>query len=256
MTSVTDRSALLSLMFIGMLTLPPSARGQDLPPAEELIAGYVEAIGGREAHTAPESVRSVGVIQMPAMGITGEFEVLQLAPNRTLTRVILPGVGEIVSGFDGEVGWNVNPLTGAMLMQGAELDEARERASVLASLRDASLVPQRETVELTEYDGESCWRVRLVWVSGRESFDCYSSENGFLVASEDSQTSPMGMIQVTTRFSDYQPFEDMILPMRLVQTSMGQTQEMLVREVQLGVVEPTDVALPPVIQTLLEDPND
>ena len=235
-------------------TFAPLA-GQQLPPANEVIDAYVEAIGGRAAHTSPASIRSTGTIEMPAIGMQGEFEVLQLPPDHMLTRILLPGVGEILSGFDGENGWSVDPLMGAMVMEGQELAEARERANLLANLRDPVVVAERETVELAEYDGESCWMVRLVWISGRESFDCYSRQTGLLIASEDSQTSPMGKIEVTTRFSDYEEFHGMILPTKMVQTAMGQVQEMFVREVEIDGVDAATLAPPLSIRTLLAEPG-
>ena len=186
-----------ALSFSLWLALP--AAGQSLPAADQVIEAYVEAIGGRDAHLATESLRSTGTIEMPAMGIRGEFEVVQLPPDRIVTRIELPGVGQILSGFDGTVGWSVNPLTGPMIMEGVELAQARERASLLAGLRDPEIVPERETVETAEYDGEACWRVRLRWRSGRETFDCYSEATGLLIASEESQVSPMGEIEVTMR---------------------------------------------------------
>ncbi len=228
---------------------------QPLPSADEVIETYVEAIGGRDAHVSPVSIRSAGTIEMPAMGMRGEFEVLQLLPDQMLTRISLPGVGEILSGYDGRTGWTVNPLSGAMLMTGQELAQTRERAQSLASLRDSVVVPERETVGLTEYGGESCWKVRLIWVSGRESFDCYSGETGLLIASEDSQASMMGEVPVTTRFSDYQEFHGMVLPTRLVQTALGQVQEMLVREVEVDSVDPASLDPPSSIKTLLADPD-
>ena len=229
------------------------AIAQPLPAADRVIDAFVQAIGGRAAHLSPTSIRSSGVIEMPGMGIRGEFEVLQFAPDQMMTRVVVPGVGEILSGFDGEVGWSVNPLTGSMVMEGGELAETSERANILAGLRDREVIPERETVELSEYDGEGCWRVRLVWLSGRESFDCYSQDTGLLIASEDSQTSPMGILGVVTRFSDYREFHGMILPTRLVQSSMGQVQEMLVREVEIDRLDAYALAPPPSIRTLLDD---
>ena len=241
--------AAAALMMAGVLA--GSLQGQALPNADEVIGTYVEAIGGREAHTSHRSIRSVGSISMPGMGLQGEFEVLQIAPNEMVTRVQLPGVGEILSGFDGERGWSVNPLTGPLVLSGSELAEARERADMLAALRDRSIVPGRETIELAEVDGEACWRVKLRWLSERESFDCYSEITGLLLASEDSQTSSMGEIRVVTRFSDYREFHGMVVPTTLVQTSMGQTQEMSVRDVYVGDVDAAELAPPPSIRTLL-----
>ena len=244
------RSFVPVLCAIGVVFAGPLA-GQELPTADEVIGKYVEAIGGREAHTSPVSIRSLGTISMPSMGLQGEFEVLQIAPNRMLTRVQLPGVGEILSGFDGATGWSTNPLVGAMVMQGSELAEARERADMRAALRDPAVVLERETLELGEIDGEPCWRVRLGWLSGRESIDCYSQATGLLLASEDSQTSAMGEISVTTRFSNYLEFEGMVVPTTLIQTSMGQTQEMSVQEVRIGDVSAAELEPPASIRTLL-----
>jgi hypothetical protein len=142
-----------------------------------------------------------------------------------------------------------------MVMQGSELAEARERADMRAALRDPTMLAERETLELAEIDGEACWRERLVWLSGRESVDCYSRTTGLLLASEDSQTSAMGEIRVTTRFSNYHEFEGMVVPTTLIQTSMGQTQEMAVEEVRIGDVTAAELEPPPSIRTLLGGPG-
>lgn len=243
---------LAAIATLAWASLQSPATAQEAPPADELIEAYVEAIGGRAAHTSPESIRTTGVIEMPAMGMQGRFEVLQLAPDRMLTRVTLPGVGEILTGFDGEVGWRVDPLVGPALMQGAELAQTRDRSNMLAILRDASIVRERETLELAESDGQPCWRVRLVWASGTESHDCYSRETGLLIESEDPQATQMGEMEVTTRFSDYEEFGSMMLPTRLVQTAVGQVQEMTVREIAVDDVDASELTPPPAIRTLLE----
>jgi len=227
-------------------------RAQDAPPADEVIERYVEAIGGSGAHTSPRSIRTTGVVEMPGLGLQGTFEVLQLLPNRSLTRVTIPGIGEILSGFDGVAGWSVDPLTGASLMEGAELAQAQERANILATLRDRSVVTSRETIELSESEGEPCWRVRLVWASGSESLDCYSRDTGLLLASEDTEVTPMGEMVVTTRFSEYEPFYGMVLPTRLLQSALGQVQELTVGAVVLDDVDEAELAPPPAIRTLLE----
>jgi hypothetical protein len=230
----------------------PSLQAQEAPPADEVIERYVAAIGGPGAHTSPRSIRTSGVVEMPGLGLQGTFEVLQLLPNRSLTRVTIPGIGEIMSGFDGVSGWTLDPLVGASLMQGAELAQAQERANILAILRDPSLVVSRETIELSDSDGEACWSVRLVWASGGDSLDCYSRDTGLLLASEDAEVTPMGELLVTTRFSDYESFYGMMLPTRLVQSAMGQVQELNVNAVVLDDIEEAELAPPPAIQALLD----
>ena len=91
-----------------------------------------------------------------------------------------------------------------------------------------------------------------VWASGSESLDCYSRDTGFLLASEDAEVTPMGELVVTTRFSDYAAFYGMMLPTRLVQSAMGQVQELTVNAVVLDDVEEAELEPPPAIQALLE----
>lgn len=69
-----------------------------------------------------------------------------------------------------------------------------EGANLLGALRDASLFTVRETVERTELNGAACYKVRLVWNSGRETHDCYGVDTGLMVAQVASQESPMGAI--------------------------------------------------------------
>lgn len=242
-----------TLFTVALVTAPvPHAEAQELPPADSLVQAYVEAIGGHEAHTSPVSIRTVGTVRMAAMGLSGDFELLQYAPDRMLLRVSVGGIGQIQSGFDGDVAWSIDPLAGPRILEGAELEASRERADLLAGVRDSSLVPTRETMGLTEYDGDACWRVRLEWASGRESFDCYSTETGLLIASEDQQVSQMGEIQITTTFDDYQEFDGgMYLPTRMVQQGMGQVQEMIVEAVEVNTLAPEALDPPSSIRTLM-----
>ncbi len=234
------------------LLFVPGLVAQEFPPADELIDAYVEAIGGREVYLAPTSVRQVGAVTVVGVGLTGEFEILQVLPDRLLSRIELPGLGEILSGFDGEVGWSVNPLLGPSLMEGAELAQTAERAQALATLRDRSLVPERETVGREEIDGEACWRVRLTWASGQVSHDCFSAETGFLLETEESQSSQMGEVPVTTRYTEFRSFGSVTVPTRILQSSIGQEMEIRIREVEFDVVSPEQVEPPAAVRALVE----
>jgi len=231
---------------------PGPLGAQELPDADALIAAHVEAIGGREANLAPTSIRQIGTVTVLGIGISGDFEIIHVLPDRMLTRIALPGMGEVLSGFDGGVGWSLNPLLGPMLMEGDELVHTGERSHVLAGLRDDSLVPHRETVGLSDAAGEPCWRVRMTWVSGRESFDCFSTETGLLVASDDRQSSQMGEVPVRVEFGDYRTFDGMTLATRILQSSMGQEMEIVIRSVEIDDVELSRIEPPAAVRSLLE----
>lgn len=233
------------------LALPAGAAAQDIPPAQEIIDRYVEAIGGRDAALMSISSRTVGSFSMPAMGVEGELVVLTGEGDEMYTTVTIPGLGEMQSGYTGEVGWSVDPMTGPRLLEGAELDAMREQSDDLYAVRDASLFTSFETVGEAEYDGEACWEVHYVWASGRESTECYSKETGLLIASVSTQESPMGTVDMVTRFSDYERFGDLTMPTTMRQSAMGQEQVMTIESIEFGSVDPAELEPPAAILTLI-----
>lgn len=240
-----------ALLAAGTLTLAsPPLVAQDLPDADGLIAAYVEAMGGADRFQGTASVTR-GTLSMPAAGIEGSFELVQIYPNRMRMDVELPGLGEILSGYDGEHGWSLNPMMGPMLMSGVELEQTREQASIAGALRDPSAVPGRETVEEAEFEGEACWKVRLTWASGRVSYDCYSKETGLLVASEATQATQMGDLPTVSIYRDYRDFEGRLVATRLVQRVAGQEQIMVIDSVEYGEVDEARVQPPEAIRALI-----
>lgn len=240
----------LGAMAVGFLLVPTLGAAQDLPAADDLIRSYVEKIGGASMWAESGTVTR-GTFSLSAMGIEGNFVLVTRPPNGQRMDISLPGIGELQQGFDGTNGWSVNPITGPQLAQGAELAQMREQSSLLASLRDPSVVPGRETIEQESYGGEACWKVRLTWASGNISHDCYSLESGLLVASVMTQESPMGAIEAVVIYQDYRVFEDRLLPARMIQSAAGQDTELRIVEVSFEEVAEDRVAPPAAIRTLI-----
>jgi hypothetical protein len=242
------------LVLVAALAATPAAGAAQqaaLPEAGQLIARYVEAIGGRDAVLSRTNSRTTGTFEMPSVGLRGELEVLSARPNRLMTRVTIPGLGVVRSGFDGTVAWDMNPMVGSRVLAGAELDAMKDQAHYLAAVRDASLLRSRQTVERTEIGGQPCYRVELVWNTGRESSDCYHVESGLLVATTMKQESPMGSVEVTTVVSDYKDFGGIKTPTRMEQEMMGQKQVMTITSVEYDVVGEDAFALPAEIRALV-----
>jgi len=239
-----------SAALLALLLAAPSAEAQELPSADDLIAAHVAASGGAELFLSTSS-ESRGTFALPGMGLSGTYELIQRAPNQMRMDITLPGLGALLTGYDGAVGWTVNPITGPQLLEGAELEQMREQASLAAGLRDSSMVPGRETIGEREYEGQSCWQVRLTWASGRQSFDCYAKDTGLLLASEANQASPMGEISSVTLYLDYQSFEGRLLPTRMLQRAAGQEQLLTLTSVEFGEVSEERILPPASIRTLM-----
>jgi hypothetical protein len=230
-------------------------RGADpepLPTASDLVVRHLAAVGGRDAVLAPASSRRTARFEVPAAGVTGTIELLSMKPNLAASVLSMAGIGEFRSGFDGEVGWSIDPVMGARLHEGRELLATRDLADTRAAVRDPNLFDSMVTVELTEFGEVACYRVELVWRSGRQSSDCYCVETGLLVATVSTHETPMGSVEVVELYSDYQRFGDAMFPTRAVSRMMGQEQIVTLERVEFDTVDGAAFALPPEIRTLVD----
>ena len=233
------------------LTAQAGAPASSLPPARQLIDKHIAAVGGRQALLAHKNARLKGSFEVPAQGMQGEFEMLSANPNLMAMKVTIPGIGDITSGYDGKTAWTNNPMQGPRIMSGKELDALKE-AGPEAELRDASLLTSAETVEKTTMGGQACYKVKLVWKSGRTTYDCYSVDSGLRVGQQMSQESPMGTVEVQTTLSDYTDFGGVKRAAKSTQEMMGMQQVMTIKSIEYDVVPPTAFELPKEIKALVD----
>lgn len=244
------------LAFAGLAILLAASRdgaaAQALPDAASIVRKYIEAIGGAAFGDKPGMVTQ-GTFSMPAMGTSGAMQVSQARPNRLVLSMNLPGIGEMRSGFDGETGWSLNPLEGPRLLTGTELMQLKDDADFGATLREARLITGMETVDRREVEGQACFRVRIQWKSGRETFDCYATDTGLLVSTEMRTETVMGTVDAAVFFSNYKEFDGIRMPTRTIQRVMGQEFVMTLDAVRFGPVDEAVFALPAEIKALIKD---
>ena len=236
-------------------TTSSTATSSSLPAGRAIIDRYVQAIGGRDAVMRYTSIRYVGNFEMPAAGMKGNLTIVQAAPNKMGMTIELPGMGEMVTGFDGTVGWSINPMQGPRVLEGKELEQLREDAGPSALLRAPDRIRSAETVELTTMGGRACYKVKIIYNSGRESFDCYSPETGLLVAMTQTQESPMGTVQVTTFFDEWKAFGGLKTATKLRQQMLGQEQILTIDRLEFDRPEDIKaVEMPEQIKPLVKKP--
>jgi hypothetical protein len=246
-----SRSCALAAVIIATLPVTAVAQSTSLPPAKELIAKYVAATGG-DAMAKHTSIRTHGQMTMGGSGVQGDLEVVQARPNKIATRITIAGVGEVLQGFDGTHGWSVNPMQGPRLLEGKELEQVRDDADFSNALRQSANITSSETVEKTTMGGQPCYKVKLVWKSGRETFDCYSVETSLLVGTLQKIESPMGTMETQTLQSEYKDFGGRKLATKMTQSMMGQEQVLTITSVEFDKVDATTFDPPPAIKTLID----
>lgn len=229
-----------------------SAPAQDLPAAKDLIQKWATSVNasGWKGH---KSARSVGVFDIPAMGMSAKMESAQMfSPAKSVTKIELPGMGEIRQGFDGTTSWMMNPMQGAQVMPKEQVAQQQEDADPDNYSRTSPAILSSETVEKTKLNDQDCYKVKHTWKSGRVSHDCFSVADGLIVWTQTKVVSPMGEMEVTTTFSGYKEFGGV---KRAATTSVDQGGQQFIMTLQSwewDTVVEKEFELPPEIKALVE----
>ena len=242
-----------SALFAALVMLPSlaTAQGAALPAARDLIARHVAAIGGRDAVMRHESFRAKGTLQMPAAGLSAELDVTGAKPNLFIMKMTIPGMGEMLQGFDGTHGWAMDPMQGPRLIEGDELAQLVDEAEFGSVLRESQNIESVETTEKVTLGSEECYKVRVKRKNGRESFDCYSVTSGLLIGAFAKQETPMGAVESVTEFKEYKDFSGVKQPTQIVATVMNQQQIMTFTSYEYGPAQTGAFAPPAAIATLI-----
>ena len=224
----------------------------ELPSARSLLDKHLAAIGGRAAVLSHKSTHATGTLSMPDAGVTGSVEIYGAHPNRTLLRVTLGGVGEVLEGFDGTHGWSISPMTGPMLLEGKQLEEKRFDSEFHSELRGDDRYQSLTTVEKVDFDGRPCYKVRLVRKTGGEDIEFYDAATGLKAGSITTRETQMGTVTGTTIETDYRKFGNLLQPTTVKSKVGGLQQVITITAVSYDSVPPATFDLPPGIKALLK----
>jgi SAM-dependent methyltransferase len=241
---------LMALLAVMTLVTPPTwARAQDapdLPPADEVVARYVEAVGGRNAILSHQA----RVVKYLFKGRTVEAEILEYAarPLRW-SRVVRMPDGTVGSrmGFDGNVGWTLGDRDlGPRVIAGRELAQWVERLDLDADLYDAGDFTSMETVGIADLNGRTCYKLELVSKRGLRRTEYFDRDTGFRVGSETKAIVGNYLVPMSEDFSDYKMFDGVMLPTNIVwrYPEMEHPQTLTVQAVQFENLPDTVFALP------------
>lgn len=230
----------------------PAASGE-LPAAAEILAQHVKAIGGREALLSHSSRHVTGTITMPSAGLSGSFQMFEAKPNKAVMRITIAGVGEMHEGFDGKIGWSINPMSGPSLLEGKQLEEKTFDADFFGDLDPGKRYSSMTTTARVDFDGRPCYKVALVRRDGGgEDIQFYDAATGLRAGATVTRESQMGTVNATVTEADYKKFGRILFPTRIVNSVMGLQQVMTIESVTFDKVEPSVFEPPAPIKALLK----
>jgi len=223
-----------------------------LPSARSVIDRHVKAIGGRAAILAHTSSHATGTFSMPAQNITGALDVYGAKPDKSLVKINLGGIGDLVEGFDSTNGWILQPMTGPMLKEGHELAEKKFDADFYSDLHEPGRYASMKTVEKMPFDGRPCYKVSLVRKDGGEDIEYYDVETGLKAGASGTRQTAMGPITATQTLSDYKKFGDLLVPTTMKQSQMGVEQLLTITAFEWDNVPPSTFDAPAQIKALIK----
>lgn len=231
---------------------PMVAQAQALPAAKELIQKWATAVNA-SAWKGHKSSRTTAAFDLPAMGMSAKMETVQMyQPSMSVSKIDLPGMGEMRQGFDGNTSWSTNPMQGAQVMPKDMSDAAKEDADPDNYSRMSPAIVSSETVEKTKLNDQDCFKVKHTWKSGRVSFDCFALADGMIVWSQTKTKSPMGELDVVTTFGAYKDFGGI---KRATTTTVDQGGQQFIITLQTwewDTVDAKEFELPPEVKALVE----
>jgi hypothetical protein len=225
-----------------------------LPSAREIIDKFVRAIGGRSAILKHKSSYAKAHYEMPGQ-MSAEMEVFSAAPNKLLVKISIPGAGDIKTGFDGKVGWDLNPMAGASLHKGKRLEQTRRQADFYGDLHEEKNFQSIETVGLEDFEGTKCYKLRLTTSSGDTYLEFFDAKSFLLVGRVGTAETGAGPAEVRSVVADYKKFGDLLVPGKSTSKGViaGQAFEEIitVTTIQYDSVDPAVFELPDQIKELL-----
>ena len=216
-----------------------------------LFTRYVEAIGGEDVIRSHSSTTLHGRFILSAFGIEGDATIYSAAPNHLSQVIELGGFGTVQTGYNGEIGWSVDPLQGNSILEGDALTDLVQQSDYYLPLNLGESEGQ-ETQELTQSGGSDAYKVMLTDSRGKETFLYFSAQSGLLVRSDTITSSPAGEVPTTTLLSEYRDFGGYMQPTLIVIDAAGQEFSIEVDEITFDDVSDTQFTPPAAIQSLLQ----
>lgn len=233
---------------------PESAPAKDLPAPKDIIDACIEAMGGKKKFEAIQSTMIKATMSSPMIGEMG-MELYSAKPGKFLIKQKLPqNMGEISIGSDGKVGWMNNPMQGGVKLLDDNQSKKMEQQSTLYRivLNMAEDCKDLQTIDRTDFNGESCYKLKMINEEGSEQFAYFSVDKKLIRAVQINQEGPMGPATTTVKFEDWKAKDDLNIFTKMNIEQGGMEMTLTFDEVEFNKADPAVFALPDEVKALIE----
>ena len=199
--------------------------------ADEVIDGYYEAIGGKDAWMKVENMKMYAKVNQGGMEIP--LEIYRAKDGKTYTKISLQGMSMMQGVYDGKTLWSTNFQT--MKAEKSTTEDTENFKNAMGDFPDGLLEYKKlgytaELVGTESFDGTDAHKLKLtkkpMMVEGKEvdnvEFYYFDTESMIMLGSESEISSgPMSGKTSQTKFSEYDEIDGLYMPFSMSQGLKG-----------------------------------
>jgi zinc protease len=219
-------------------TEAPKADAKDtaLPTVDAILDKHVKAVGGKEAIEKITSRSIKGSFDIEALGVTGAaVEIFAKAPNKSSTKIDIPGFGVVNRVFDGATGWDSNPMTGLREVSGLELAQFKRVADFYQELNYKKHYAKMEVKGKEKVGSYETYLIEATPAEGNPEKFYFDVNTGLLVRHDAEAETPQGKTMFETYLEDYKVVDGIQIPHKTKQASSEITFVIKITEVKNNV---------------------
>lgn len=187
----------------------------DIPPeVVEVLEKSIEASGGKEKIESIETTRFSGNFSIAAMGMNAQTTIIQVYPDKIYNEQNIPGMGQMLQVYNGEIGWAIDPMQGYRALSEAEIDSLTQNGSLRDMLDYSSEYSSGELLPNQEIDGRPVKVLKLVAADTQNAeTHYYHADTGLMVQMEMiADMGPMGELPMTMKVTAYDEQDGIKIP--------------------------------------------
>lgn len=212
------------------------AKAAALPTPEDIYDKYVNAVGGKAAIEKITSRSMKGSFDLEAFGVTGApVEMFAKAPNKSATKIDIPGFGVVNRVYDGATAWSSDPMAGLRELSGLELAQMKRGSDFYQELNYKKHYSKMEVKGKEKVGSSEAYVVEATPSEGGPEKLYFDVNTNLLVRHDAEVESPQGKLLMETYMEDYKVVDGVKIPHTVKQVNPAMTIVIKITEVKNNV---------------------
>jgi outer membrane lipoprotein-sorting protein len=222
------RGVATALLLVGVMSVQAQS-------VDEILAKHFETIGQSELSNV-QTMQSEGKIVVQGLEIP--FSQKYKRKGKFYMESSFQGM-KMIQAFNGETGWQVNPLLGITEPQdlaGLELKSALDNADVDGPLHNyASKGNSVELLGSDTFEGADVYKLKLTKSDGSEAVYFMDSENYVILKTEVTMVVEGNTVTSSSIMGNYKEVDGVMMAHSITTSAMGQNMNLIIDKIEFGV---------------------